>query len=154
MQELCEELSTYGDVTVVKSAPCLYWVNYESYDNELNNQPPVILKENDSGKQVSYPIDQSQTSYARPSKSIAMRSEEMQPAMNAMKANNLKIRAKSIKVREATGDPTELLKVIKLFRESFKHKILDTKLYFDAVRFHADTSLPTRQNKTLHNTRL
>ena len=33
-REIASLLTDYGDVTVVKSAPCVYWVDFESFDSD------------------------------------------------------------------------------------------------------------------------
>ena len=57
VHEIAEILIEYGDVSVIKSAPCLYWVEYESFEADGNHdEEPTLLVNKKNGKQDVYPI--------------------------------------------------------------------------------------------------
>ena len=58
VQDVAEMFIDYGDVNVVKCAPKLYWVDFESFETELSNITPTLLVEKDEVK-YEYPINQS-----------------------------------------------------------------------------------------------
>ena len=57
VHELAEILIEYGDVVVVKCAPNLYWVDFESFETEVTTATPTLLVERDDGQTDMYPIN-------------------------------------------------------------------------------------------------